>query len=468
MRRARNREKVVIIALAGAFFMPTSMEARSPCPSESVKPCLGPGGGTVAVSTPSSGRARWEGPKVPRMGRRTFPQTPHKSPPALSAAAMSAASGSGVIYYVDSIGGSDRFTGRSPSRAWRTLRRASAASLEPGDRLRLRRGRVWTGKLKITVSGTTDKPITISAYGRGPRPRLTSGGCASLLGSHLIARWIRADHCKWSGLYIGGDHVRVERVVSANNVAGIQVGYAANMAKVLRNRLSRNNRLSEGNGSFGVLVNGTNAEIMRNRIRGSGSAVELFGGDNFNGGARIHHNAARGNTVFSEIGKSKGNRYYYNLVISTRTEARGLVTRGGGSRFGPAVGTKFYNNTVYLPGPGSEGFVCGAGCDGSILELRNNIFHTTWKAGYADGPLDEDYDIFFGHQIIQFAKGSHTRITSPRFVNPGRGNLRLRRRSPAIDSGVRQLGSRDFAGVRVPFIVTDRLPGVDRGAFEYR
>ena len=373
-----------------------------------------------------------------------------------------------AIYYVDSIKGNDRFSGTSPRRAWRTLRRASSASLKPGDALRLRRRRVWTDKLTIRFDGTADHPITIGAYGRGPRPRLTKGGCVSLQGSHLVARSLRTDHCRWSGFYIGGDHVTLKGVLSADNVAGVQIGYSAGRTKVLRSRFLSNDRLSNGNGAFGILVNGTNARIVKNTIRGSGSAVEIFGGDRFNGGARIYRNLVRGNTVFSEIGKSKNNSYYYNLIVSRRARAKGLVTRGAGSQFGPVTGTKFYNNTVYLPGRGSEGFVCGAGCDSSILKLRNNIFRTTWKAGYADGRLDEDHDIFFGHQILQFEKGAHTRITRPRFADASAGNFRLRRRSPAIDTGVRSLGNRDFAGARVPVLVTGRLPGVDRGAFEYR
>lgn len=372
-----------------------------------------------------------------------------------------------VTYYVDAAHGNDSLSGRSPSSAWRTLRRASRASLHPGDRLLLRRGGSWAGTLTITSSGTREQPITIAAFGRGARPLLTTHGCVHLDGSYLVARHLDATNCDWSGFYVGGDHVRVTQSTASRNVAGIQVGYSANRSVISRNRLRNNNRLSDGNGQFGILVNGTNTAVFRNVISGSdGSGVEIFGGASLNGGARVHHNILR-TRVFSEMGKTRANSLYYNVVISRRDEAKGLVMQGPSTQHGPVSGTRFFNNSVYLPGRRSQGWVCTGACDEGSLTLRNNIFRTTWKGGYAAGPVDEDYNIYFGHEILQFSKGSHSFVRRPRFVAARSGNLRLRKSSPAIDRGVATLAGRDMDRFRVPFRITKRRPGVDRGAYEY-
>jgi hypothetical protein len=382
-------------------------------------------------------------------------------------AALGAGAGAKVTYYVDDVGGDDVRSGRSPSSAWRTLSRASAAHLNPGDRLLLKRGGSWAGTLTITSSGTSERPITIAAFGRGARPLLTTHGCVHLDGSYLVARHLRATNCDWSGFYVGGDRVRVTRSTASRNVAGIQVGYTANRSVISRNRLVNNNRLSDGNGQFGILVNGTNTAVFRNLISGSdGSGVEIYGGSSLNGGARVHHNVLR-TRVFSEMGKTRANSLYYNVVISLRDEAKGLVMHGPSTQHGPVSGTRFFNNSVYLPGRRSQGWVCTGPCDESSLTLRNNIFRTTWKGGYAAGPVDEDYNLYFGHKILQFSKGSHSFVRRPRFVAARLGNLRLRKLSPAIDRGVATLAGRDMDGFRVPFRITKRRPGVDRGAYEY-
>jgi hypothetical protein len=377
------------------------------------------------------------------------------------------ASATEVTYYVDDANGNDSLSGRSRASAWRTLRRASAERLNPGDRLLLKRGGSWAGTLAISSSGTAGQPITIGAFGRGSRPLLTANGCVHLDGSYLVARNLRASKCNWSGFYIGGDHVRLRFSTASRNVAGIHVGYSANRSVVARNRLRNNNRLSDGNGQFGILVNGTNTEVVRNRINGSdGSAVELYGGSNLNGGALIHHNRTR-SRVFSEMGKTTDNALYYNVIISSEHAAKGLVMHGESSQHGPVSRIRFFNNSVYLPGPVSQGWVCGGGCNGESLKLRNNIFRTTWKGGYADGAVDEDYNLYFGHEILQFSRGRHSFVANPRFRRSRSGNLRLRRSSRAIDRGVSTLARTDMDGFRVPFRVSRRRPGVDRGAYEY-
>lgn len=71
-------------------------------------------------------------------------------------------------YYV-SPAGNDHAAGTSPAHPWRTLARASAAKLRPGNRLLLRGDHVYRGYLLIgkSDSGTSARRVLISSYGRG-------------------------------------------------------------------------------------------------------------------------------------------------------------------------------------------------------------------------------------------------------------------------------------------------------------
>jgi len=77
-----------------------------------------------------------------------------------------------TTYHVDARDGRDRNPGRTPDRPWKTLRRAMRQRLAPGDRILLRRDRVWTEPLRIAGSGTAGRPIVVSSYGPGPKPRI--------------------------------------------------------------------------------------------------------------------------------------------------------------------------------------------------------------------------------------------------------------------------------------------------------
>ncbi len=74
-------------------------------------------------------------------------------------------------YYVSSSG-SDSANGLSSSTPWQSISKVNTAfsSLIPGDRILFRRGDRFYGSLRITRSGSSASPITISAYGSGTNP----------------------------------------------------------------------------------------------------------------------------------------------------------------------------------------------------------------------------------------------------------------------------------------------------------
>jgi len=79
-----------------------------------------------------------------------------------------------ATYYVRN-GGDDANTGLSDGQAWESVAKVNAQSFSPGDAVRFRRGDVWREKLMISSSGTSDRPITVGAYGSGPLPRISGG-----------------------------------------------------------------------------------------------------------------------------------------------------------------------------------------------------------------------------------------------------------------------------------------------------
>lgn len=398
------------------------------------------------------------------VARRPAPRSPHP------------------IYYVDSESGDDTNSGATSARPWRTLVKVDTTALAPGAEILLKRGGRWTDPLVLTDSGTRALPIRVADYGAGPLPLIHDSDCIRVAGNYVHVANLAVEHCTWAGVEVNGSFAIVEHSTISSNVAGIVVGSRATFAVVRDDNLLNNNRMSvltrtpnnDDSGAWGIVVRGDNADISYNTIAGSdafsydfgrdGAAIEIYGGIN----NHIHHNVAKNNNAFSELGdrRSSGNVYAYNLVTSTLPTSTGFVTRGAASVYGPVLATRIFNNTVVLSGARSQGFVCGGGCSGAILSMRNNIFVAAGKAGYADARFDEDDDVFSGG-VTQFVLGPRSVFADPRFVDVRAGNFVPQPSSPAVDSGAPALYTTDLNGTSVPSDGNnDGVSLPDRGAFE--
>lgn len=94
------------------------------------------------------------------------------------------------VYYIDGISGSDEAAGTSPDAAWKTLAKAGGVTFGPGDRLLLRRGGAYQGDFTTRGSGTAAEPVTVSAYGDGNLPVITSASTNGMFHIENVSNWV--------------------------------------------------------------------------------------------------------------------------------------------------------------------------------------------------------------------------------------------------------------------------------------
>ncbi len=358
-----------------------------------------------------------------------------------------------VTYYVDAVHGSDAGSGRSPSKAWKSLAKVNATDFAPGSTVRLHRAQTWKGELKITESGTATRPVQVRAYGDGARPVITGGGsCVSVSGAYVTVAYLHARNCGWAGFEVSGDHVTLTSVSASGSVAGVSVTKRSSDAAILHSHIYDNTKMSvltkspayDDSGAFGVVLNGTRTEVGYNLITGhqaysydfgtDGSAVEIYE-SSYNS---IHHNVIKQSSGFELGGKSsRGNVFAFNQLYSTETSSEGFVTRGGGDQFGPVRDTMFANNSLYLTGAKSKGLICYAGCTSAILTARNNIVVARGDTVWTDGALKEDHNVFWGGNVhLKAGLGRGSKIADPRYLNASKADLHISSHGPAYRKGV--------------------------------
>ena len=102
----------------------------------------------------------------------------------------SAAQLTGTKYYVDCAAGNDSAAGTSATAAWRSINRVNQVTFQPGDAILFRRGTTCNGALAPKGSGTATKPIVMSAYGTGARPKIVAPGTRAAVYLHNVQAWV--------------------------------------------------------------------------------------------------------------------------------------------------------------------------------------------------------------------------------------------------------------------------------------
>jgi len=92
-------------------------------------------------------------------------------------------------FYVNALNGDDSNSGTSPKNAWKSIQFINDKTFLPGDSILFQAGLEWRGELDISSSGTPIKPITISVYGHGNKPKI--------MGSESPLNWKRRSKNIW-------------------------------------------------------------------------------------------------------------------------------------------------------------------------------------------------------------------------------------------------------------------------------
>lgn len=132
---------------------------------------------TAAASTPAAPAPASANVALGTYGRVALYGLPVSAP---QAPRWPDASPAGRRFHVDSRLGDDGHDGLSPDRAWRSLARAAMAPLAPGDRLVLACGSVWRETLRLSRSGTGERPVVVAAPDGGCSQAPTIDGSVEL------------------------------------------------------------------------------------------------------------------------------------------------------------------------------------------------------------------------------------------------------------------------------------------------
>lgn len=236
-------------------------------------------------------------------------------------------------YYLNAITGVDINPG-TQDKPWKSLGKASQQRLSPGDRILLARGSAFVGHLKVTQSGTQDKPILVTAYGEGDAPRLMNprftleyGRIVSVYGSYVTVEnlylydgatpppdepplpWKESHQHRlvtdMAGIYTDATthHVTIQSNEFNNIPVGVRVRGAHSLVK--GNSFHDASRITEYWGAMAIVIVGPHNEVAHNRIENygfyggayvnDGAAVELDGEDRFFDAhdTWVHHNLSR-------------------------------------------------------------------------------------------------------------------------------------------------------------------------------
>lgn len=341
-------------------------------------------------------------------------------------------------YYVDATDGNDSNSGTSPSEAWQSISKINNTSFQPGDQILFQRGEVWTERLQPSTSGTSNSPITYSAYGSGIKPTIDGEG----LKGYLI--YVRKSHLRISSIKIinsdgwaiwneppnfpnHSDYIYNleydDMEVADNSSAGGMIVYSvdnlhvenSNFVRYKNNAIAlmgsenhpvQNTRIinnyfdSENNANGGITMheNNTNGALPGNNhtikdnefYNHREEAMDIQGGDVLiegnlcvNGGyhgivaSRSNGNIKilRNKIVSGGIGTGNGIEIRVSDVTIAYNIINGVSYRGIAIMDpGSPNNIKIYNNTIYQPEYESIILNCTGLTD---LEIVNNIIYNT-------------------------------------------------------------------------------------------
>jgi len=385
-------------------------------------------------------------------------------------------------FYIDSISGSDENRGTSKSDPWKSLSKVSNMTFQPGDNVLFKRGSSYTGCVTINGEGTTEKPITVSAYGEGDAPRFTNpdysisnGNALRVRGDYQIIENLYFHHCApaperssfevvWSvgavHISLGNDHVTIRNNEFSHTAKAIH-SYSEH-SLITNNYIHDGNELQQDGflsypywGPIGIHMGIGNQEVSYNRIEnmyveggnwgGDGGAIEIDDGRNHKDNYHIHHNNTKHNMGFLEISWDadieKKPTSNINIEFNISRDYQDFVYW-----WAENSDSKIANNTIirtdYLKGMASDEVFL---LDGQNISIENNIIvvrdkmrNPVFRGKYKELSVHKNncyWDIDDGKVDLGVPWGSGEIEADPLFVDYKSENYHLRSDSPASGWG---------------------------------
>ncbi len=320
-------------------------------------------------------------------------------------------------YYFSSQYGNDGNSGTSVDSPWQSLSMIEQLSLEPGDRILLGRGSVFTQELKLNNDddGTAEHPIVITAYGEGTDPLITGTsryGISGIKSDYVIVEHIDIGLTAQAGLK-GNDtnHWIVRHVdfmgsggteaqdsgINWYNSQGILVEHSTfshtygdniYMREVSDIFIRHNTMIGvHGNKADNVQISGNNLLMSNNIfIAGLDETVEkgnvVFHGEGF----YAHNNYLQGGgfgfslsadyAIIADNIINDHNKYSWSMGIGLSDEKTGDLAQGmiitGNEISGSPFNISFFG--------GMEVVESSNVLEVQDLEIANNIFHDWGRA----------------------------------------------------------------------------------------
>jgi hypothetical protein len=392
-------------------------------------------------------------------------------------------------FFVDDQAGSDRANGTAAP--WQTLARVNRETLKPGDVVRFKCGGTWTGRLTLKASGAPNAPITITSYGKGPKPVLRNPpgekpnweSCISVQGGHVVVDGLCLRDTFEFGVVFGENAVRGIVRNCEITATGIGVGVRGTGCLVTRNfihdlQMIRNDRTDpdNDNGAVAVALFASDNTVSYNRMENcrapsfdygmDGGGVEIYGKVN---DCRVVGNWSRRCDGFIEIGGQPGE--CRNLLVaynvSLQNNGMFMVVHTGG-KFGASVdGIRVENNTLVDTENGKKSLLSyGGTLKEGQLAFRNNIVYATERFTHNAAGLVHERNLYYRPdkgRDLGLTPGPTELFADPLFRDLAKDDLRLVPGSPAVNAGLKLGHALDIAEKPVPV-----GPGPDLGAYELR
>jgi len=419
-------------------------------------------------------------------------------------------------YYVDSVNGLDANDGSAPTKAWRTLAKINALTLQPGNVVNLARGSLWTQQLTLKHSGTAAAPIVVQAYGSGAAPTIQRNTTPSDLsnavkisGSHIRVLDLRLTEVHWSAVHLEPSAQYV--VVAGNEISqsGCGIDLLGKHNKAIANHIHDMTMVVDDGtdentwGANGLGVFGEDLEVAWNRLVNCRAPSQAFGG--YDGGAieffgrtetagwnvvgddiRIHHNLVDGCDGFLEAsGRMTRLVIAYNVVVNIPAGVFLFHMKRNDAHL-TSYDVRIENNTIV----GGRTVFAFYGAVANFaptnkVAVRNNLVactnHVGWQIVDIKPYLTHDHNLFYfvrskdgttmgnlgdwpgsAHKW-ELTPTERTTTADPGFVNYAGNDARLKATSSAVDAGVATavLDGTDLLGTPVP-----SRGAVDLGAYE--